>query len=191
MIFVIDNYDSFTYNLVQLLRGILPRNGSVVVRRNDETTIEQIEAAKPERIVLSPGPGRPEDAGVCIDVVKRFGARIPILGVCLGQQTIGVAFGGSVVQAPTLMHGVTSEIHHTNSSIFRGLKNPFSATRYHSLIISSKDFPKELEVTATTTDGAIMGIRHKSRPITGVQFHPESILTEEGEKLLKNWLEVK
>lgn len=191
MIFVIDNYDSFTYNLVLLLRGILPRNGSVVVRRNDETTIEQIEAAKPERIVLSPGPGRPEDAGVCIDVVKRFGARIPILGVCLGQQTIGVAFGGSVVQAPTLMHGVTSEIHHTNSSIFRGLKNPFSATRYHSLIISSKDFPKELEVTATTTDGAIMGIRHKSRPITGVQFHPESILTEEGEKLLKNWLEVK
>lgn len=191
MILVIDNYDSFTFNLVQLLAAILhDGSGQLVVKRNDETSFGEIETLGPERILLSPGPGRPEKAGVSVDVVKQFGSRIPILGVCLGHQAIGSAFGGRIVQAPTLMHGRTSYISHSNTSVFRNIKNPFVATRYHSLAIAPESLPDELEVTATTDEGVIMGIQHKAYPITGVQFHPESILTEEGERLLRNWLEV-
>lgn len=191
MILVIDNYDSFTFNLVQLLAAILQdSSGQLVVKRNDETSVSEIETLGPERILLSPGPGRPEKAGVSVDVVKQFGSRIPILGVCLGHQAIGSAFGGRIVQAQTLMHGRTSYISHSNTSVFRNIKNPFVATRYHSLAIAPESLPDELEVTATTDEGVIMGIQHKAYPITGVQFHPESILTEEGERLLRNWLEV-
>ncbi|MBX2991746.1 MAG: aminodeoxychorismate/anthranilate synthase component II [Bacteroidetes bacterium] len=191
MILIIDNYDSFTFNLVQLLAAIL-HDGSrqLVVRRNDETTPREIETLNPERILLSPGPGRPDKAGVSVDVVKQFGSRIPILGVCLGHQAIGSAFGARIVQAPRLMHGRTSQISHANSSVFLNVRNPFVATRYHSLVIAPESLPDELEVTATTDDGVIMGIQHKLYPVTGLQFHPESILTEEGERLLRNWLEV-
>lgn len=191
MILVIDNYDSFTYNLVQLLGKILPAgNQEPVVKRNDEISLDEIELAKPERILLSPGPGRPEAAGVTVEVIKRFGATTPIFGVCLGHQAIGVAFGGTIVHAPTLMHGRTSQIHHFNTSVFENVNNPFTATRYHSLVISTENVPAELEVTATTDEGVIMGVRHKSFPIVGVQFHPESILTEEGEHIMRNWLGV-
>ncbi len=191
MILVIDNYDSFTFNLVQLLAAILQdSSGQLVVKRNDETTLGEIETLSPEGILLSPGPGRPEKAGISVDVVKQFGSRIPILGVCLGHQAIGSAFGGRIVQAPTLMHGRTSYISHSNTSIFRNIKNPFVATRYHSLAIAPESLPDALEVTATTDEGVIMAIQHKTYPIAGVQFHPESILTEEGERLLRNWLEV-
>lgn len=192
MILVIDNYDSFTYNLVQLMGRILQRTSrSLHVKRNDEITLEEISANPPEAILLSPGPGRPEDAGITVDAIKRFGAEIPIMGVCLGHQAIGLAFGGSIVHAPTLMHGRTSEIHHSNVSVFEGVTNPFTATRYHSLVISPDDFPADLEVTATTDDDVIMGVRHKQYPIVGVQFHPESILTTEGERIIRNWLGVK
>lgn len=191
MILVIDNYDSFTFNLVQLLAAILQdSSGQLVVKRNDETTLGEIETLSPEGILLSPGPGRPEKAGISVDVVKQFGSRIPILGVCLGHQAIGSAFGGRIVEAPTLMHGRTSYISHSNTSIFRNIKNPFVATRYHSLAIAPESLPDALEVTATTDEGVIMAIQHKTYPIAGVQFHPESILTEEGERLLRNWLEV-
>lgn len=191
MILVIDNYDSFTFNLVQLLAAILQdSSGQLVVKRNDETTLGEIETLSPEGILLSPGPGMPEKAGISVDVVKQFGSRIPILGVCLGHQAIGSAFGGRIVQAPTLMHGRTSYISHSNTSIFRNIKNPFVATRYHSLAIAPESLPDALEVTATTDEGVIMAIQHKTYPIAGVQFHPESILTEEGERLLRNWLEV-
>lgn len=191
MILVIDNYDSFTFNLVQLLAAILQdSSGQLVVKRNDETTLGEIETLSPEGILLSPGPGRPEKAGISVDVVKQFGSRIPILGVCLGHQAIGSAFGGRIVQAPTLMHGRTSYISHSNTSIFRNIKNPFVATRYHSLAIAPESLPDALEVTATTDEGVIMAIQHKTYPMAGVQFHPESILTEEGERLLRNWLEV-
>ncbi len=192
MILVIDNYDSFTYNLVQLMGRILQGTSrDLVVKRNDEITLDEISMNEPEAILLSPGPGRPEDAGVTVDVIKRFGERIPTMGVCLGHQAIGLAFGGSIVHAPTLMHGRTSEIHHKQLSVFEGVKNPFTATRYHSLVISPDTCPESLEVTATTADGVIMGIRHKTCPIVGVQFHPESILTTEGERILRNWLGVK
>ncbi len=191
MILVIDNYDSFTFNLVQLLAAILQdSSGQLVVKRNDETTLGEIETLSPEGILLSPGPGMPEKAGISVDVVKQFGSRIPILGVCLGHQAIGSAFGGRIVEAPTLMHGRTSYISHSNTSIFRNIKNPFVATRYHSLAIAPESLPDALEVTATTDEGVIMAIQHKTYPIAGVQFHPESILTEEGERLLRNWLEV-
>ncbi|MBI5474206.1 MAG: aminodeoxychorismate/anthranilate synthase component II [Ignavibacteriae bacterium] len=191
MILVIDNYDSFTYNLVQLLGKVLRGQGEVIVRRNDEISIEEIAFILPGRILLSPGPGRPEDAGVTVDVVKTFGTSIPMLGVCLGHQAIGMAFGGKVVHAPTIMHGRTSTINHSSSSVFKNVKNPFTATRYHSLIISRDKFPDCLEITATTDEGVIMGVQHKTLPIAGVQFHPESILTQEGERLMSNWLEVK
>ncbi len=192
MILIIDNYDSFTYNLVQLLGKILVQgNEELVVRRNDQISIDKIMAVQPRRIVLSPGPGRPEDAGVTVDVIKTFGSTIPIFGVCLGHQAIGLAFGGAIVHAPTLMHGRTSAIRHNGTSLFENVKNPFIATRYHSLVISPEGFPDCLEVTATTDDGVIMGVQHKTFPVVGVQFHPESILTEEGERLLRNWLKVK
>ena len=185
MILVIDNYDSFTYNLVQYIGelGAEPK-----VYRNDAITIEQIRDLKPERIVISPGPGVPKDAGITLDVIREFVGRIPILGVCLGSQAIGEAFGGRVVRAPYLMHGKTSEICHDSATIFRGLPYRFKATRYHSLIVEKEDLPDALEVSATTTDGLIMGLRHKQYPVEGVQFHPESVMTEHGKKLLQNFL---
>ena len=187
MILVIDNYDSFTYNLVQLLGKITP---SIEVRRNDEVSLDQVASLGPSHIVLSPGPGRPEDAGITVPIVKRFAASVPLLGVCLGHQAIGVAFGAHVVHAPSLMHGRTSAIHHTGDPFFRGVTNPCTATRYHSLVISPEGFPRDLERIAETADGVIMGVRHRTYPTVGVQFHPESILTEEGEIMIRNWMEV-
>ncbi|MFN0158769.1 MAG: anthranilate synthase component II [Bacteroidota bacterium] len=187
MILVIDNFDSFTYNLVQLIGKV--RN-DIVVYRNTELTVEQIIALKPERILISPGPGRPEDAGVSVDVIKTLGMKIPTLGVCLGHQGIGLAFGGRVVHAPTLMHGRTSEVYHSARGIFAGLPSPFVATRYHSLVIAADSLPDALEISARTEDGIIMGVRHKEYPIEGVQFHPESILTCVGEMIIRNWLQV-
>jgi anthranilate synthase/aminodeoxychorismate synthase-like glutamine amidotransferase len=187
MILVLDNYDSFTYNLVQYL-GELGAEVSVV--RNDVATIDQIGATHPERIVISPGPGRPEDAGVTMEVIRRLGAQTPIFGVCLGHQAIGAVFGGSVVRASVPMHGKTSTIEHNGRGVFSGLTAPFLASRYHSLVVADAGFPAELEVTARTQeDGTIMGLRHRSLPIHGVQFHPESILTGEGRKILRNFLE--
>jgi anthranilate synthase/aminodeoxychorismate synthase-like glutamine amidotransferase len=187
MILVLDNYDSFTYNLVQYL-GELGAEVSVV--RNDVATIDQISATRPERIVISPGPGRPEDAGVTMDVIKRLGGQTPIFGVCLGHQAIGAVFGGSVVRASVPMHGKTSTIEHNGRGVFSGLTAPFLASRYHSLVVADTGFPAELEVTARTQeDGTIMGLRHRTLPIHGVQFHPESILTGEGRKILRNFLE--
>ena len=187
MILVLDNYDSFTYNLVQYL-GELGAEVSVV--RNDMATIDQISATRPERIVISPGPGRPEDAGVTMDVIKRLGPATPIFGVCLGHQAIGAAFGGSVVRAAVPMHGKTSTIEHNGRGVFSGLTAPFLASRYHSLVVADAGLPAELEITARTQeDGTIMGLRHRSLPIHGVQFHPESILTGEGRKILRNFLE--
>jgi anthranilate synthase component 2 len=187
MILVLDNYDSFTYNLVQYL-GELGAEVSVV--RNDAATIDEIGATRPERIVISPGPGRPEDAGVTMDVIKRLGAQTPIFGVCLGHQAIGAVFGGSVVRASVPMHGKTSTIEHNGRGVFSGLTAPFLASRYHSLVVADAGLPAELEVTARTQeDGTIMGLRHRSLPIHGVQFHPESILTGEGRKILRNFLE--
>jgi anthranilate synthase/aminodeoxychorismate synthase-like glutamine amidotransferase len=187
MILVIDNYDSFTYNLVQLLGNLTQ---DVTVRRNDQIDLNAIEEMSPDGIVLSPGPGRPEDAGISVDLIKRFSPTIPILGVCLGHQAVGVAFGARVVHAPTLMHGRTSQITHSGAPLFNGVENPFTATRYHSLVIDRASLPDELDVTAQTTDGVVMAVRHKRYETTGVQFHPESILTDEGTKLLHNWLEV-
>ncbi|HMK37741.1 MAG TPA: aminodeoxychorismate/anthranilate synthase component II [Bacteroidota bacterium] len=187
MVLVIDNYDSFTYNLVQLIGRISP---SIEVRRNDEVSLEEIASLAPSHIVLSPGPGRPEDAGITVGLVNRFAPSIPILGVCLGHQAIGVAFGGKVVHAPSLMHGRTSSIHHAGDRLFRGVMNPCTATRYHSLVISPEGFPGELERIAQTSDGVIMAVRHRTHPTVGVQFHPESILTEEGETMIRNWMEV-
>jgi len=186
MLLMIDNYDSFTYNLVQYL-GELGEEVRVV--RNDEITLEEIEALAPERIVISPGPCTPKEAGVSVPLVRRFAGRIPILGVCLGHQAIGEAFGGKIVHAQQLMHGKTSPIHHRGQGVFRGLPDPFTAIRYHSLAIERESKPEVLEVTAWTDDGEIMGVRHKTLPVEGVQFHPESILTEHGHALLKNFLE--
>ena len=186
MILMIDNYDSFTFNLVQLI-GTLA--GEVCVRRNDEVSLDQIETLNPTRVVISPGPGRPQNAGVCVDLIRSLGSRIPILGVCLGHQAIGHAFGGTIVHAPSLVHGRTSAIEHCGNRLYANVKNPFYAARYHSLVISSDGFPVELEVTARTRDGIVMGVRHRRYPIEGVQFHPESILTEEGETIIRNWLE--
>ena len=188
MILIIDNYDSFTYNLVQYLGEL---KAKVQVYRNDALTIAKIRKMKPEKIVISPGPGRPEDAGISIDIIKQLGPKIPILGVCLGHQGIGFAFGGKIINAKRLMHGKTSMIKHNAQGIFKGLPNPFEATRYHSLVIDPKHVPERLTVTATSTDdGEIMGVRHKTYPIYGVQFHPESILTKQGMNLLKNFLKL-
>jgi para-aminobenzoate synthetase component 2 len=187
MVFVLDNYDSFTYNLVQYMGEL---GAEMTVRRNDELTADEVEALAPERILLSPGPCTPQDAGISIDVVRRFAGKIPILGVCLGHQAIGAAFGGNVVRAPQLMHGKTSEVKHDGKTIFRDLKNPMTCTRYHSLIVAEKGLPDELEVTARTADGTIMGLRHREYPVEGVQFHPESVLTQDGKRLIKNFLEL-
>ncbi|MEA5098042.1 MAG: aminodeoxychorismate/anthranilate synthase component II [Burkholderiaceae bacterium] len=186
MLLMIDNYDSFTYNLVQYFGEL---GEEVRTFRNDEITLEQIEALKPDRICLSPGPCTPAEAGICIDVLKHFAGKIPMLGVCLGHQAIGAAFGGKVVRAQEIMHGKTSAVTHTGVGVFRGLPSPFTVIRYHSLAIERASLPDCLEITAWTDDGEIMGVRHKQYPIEGVQFHPESILSEYGHALLKNFLE--
>jgi para-aminobenzoate synthetase component 2 len=185
MLFVIDNYDSFTYNLVQYLGEL---GEEIEVRRNDEVTVEEIGALRPERILISPGPGTPDDAGVSLAVIKRFAGEIPILGVCLGHQAIGQAFGGRVVRAPVLVHGKASQIRHDGRTIFEGLQDGFSAGRYHSLMVERESLPDCLEVSATTPDDLIMGLRHRELKVEGVQFHPESILTTEGKRLLSNFL---
>ena len=185
MLLMIDNYDSFTYNLVQYL-GELGEEVKVV--RNDDLGVDAIEQLAPERIVLSPGPCTPNEADVSLAVIERFKGRVPILGVCLGHQAIGQAFGGKVVRAKTLMHGKVSRVHHSGEGVFRGLPTPYDATRYHSLAIERASCPDELEVTAWTEDGEIMGVRHRSLPVEGVQFHPESILTQHGHALLRNFL---
>jgi anthranilate synthase component 2 len=192
MIIVIDNYDSFTYNLVQYL-GELGANHPVAqdirVFRNDQITVEQVQALKPEGLVISPGPGRPEDAGISLDLIRQLGPTLPILGVCLGHQSMGQVFGGKVVRAAELMHGKTSEIYHSNLGVFEGLDNPFTATRYHSLVIDPESCPAELEITAWVKDGSIMGVRHRQYPhLQGVQFHPESVLTLAGKQILANFL---
>jgi anthranilate synthase/aminodeoxychorismate synthase-like glutamine amidotransferase len=184
MILLLDNYDSFTYNLAQFLGQL---GGKLEVHRNDQITLDEIAAKKPEKIVISPGPGTPQDAGICIEVIRRFAGQIPILGVCLGHQAIGHAFGGKVIRAPQIMHGKTSRIHHDNKTLFKDLPQDFVATRYHSLIVEEKSFPADLEISAKT-DGIIMGLRHRSMAVEGVQFHQESVLTEVGMQLLKNFL---
>ena len=185
MILIIDNYDSFTYNLVQYFGEL---GADIRVVRNDQTTVDAIEKQNPERIVISPGPKTPSDAGICLDVLHYFAGKVPLFGVCLGHQAIGQAFGGRVIRAPHLMHGKTSEIQHDGKTIFVGLPNPFSATRYHSLIVERETLPACLEITATTPDGLIMGLRHREMKVEGVQFHPESILTTAGRQLLGNFL---
>jgi para-aminobenzoate synthetase component 2 len=185
MILVIDNYDSFTYNLVQFLGDL---GETLVVRRNDEIGLDEIAAMRPDHIVLSPGPCTPNEAGICLGLIERFKGEIPILGVCLGHQAIGQAFGGEVVRADNLMHGKTSEIFHDGRTIFQGLPSPFTATRYHSLIVRRETLPDCLEISAETAAGEIMGIRHREYPVEGVQFHPESIMTEHGMDLLRNFL---
>ncbi|MGZ3419138.1 MAG: anthranilate synthase component II [Polyangiales bacterium] len=188
-VLVVDNYDSFTFNLVQYL-GELGARCEVI--RNDARSVSEIEANLPERILLSPGPCTPDDAGICLEVIERLSGKVPILGVCLGHQSIGQAFGGKVVRAPRLMHGKTSPIEHAGKGVFRGLPQPMTATRYHSLVVEPSSLPESLEVTAWTDDGTgvptIMGLRHKELDVEGVQFHPESILTEAGKLLLANWL---
>ena len=185
MILVIDNYDSFTYNLVQYLGDL---GADLNVARNDAITLDEIERLAPERIVISPGPCTPREAGISCDVVARFGPRVPILGVCLGHQSIGQVYGGEVVRAPQVWHGKTSMIQHDGEGVFKGLPNPFEATRYHSLIVRRESLPDCLDVTAWTDDGLIMGLAHKEHPVWGVQFHPESILTASGKDLLRNFL---
>ncbi len=188
MVLVIDNYDSFTYNLVQYLGEL---GAQVVVRRNDEASIAQLRALTPARVVISPGPGRPEQAGVSLDVIREFGPRMPVLGVCLGHQAIGLAFGGDVVRAPLPIHGKTSTVEHNGHGVFAGLSASFQAGRYHSLVVDEKTLPADLEVTARTKeDGLVMGLRHRTLPIHGVQFHPESVLTNEGRRILRNFLEM-
>ncbi len=186
MILVIDNYDSFTYNLVQYLGEL---GAELVVHRNDQISLEEIADIAPEKIVISPGPCTPNEAGISVALVQHFAGKIPILGVCLGHQSIGQAFGGKIVGAPTIMHGKVSEIHHRGQSIFKGLPDPFIATRYHSLVVERESLPICLEITAETDDGVIMGLRHRDMAIDGVQFHPESILTGEGKNLLQNFLD--
>jgi len=188
MILVIDNYDSFTYNLVQYLGEL---GTQPLVRRNNAITLDQIAALRPERIVISPGPGRPEQAGITLDVIKKFGPSTPLLGVCLGHQAIGMAFGGSVVRANAPMHGKTSTITHDGQGVFAGIAVPLTVARYHSLVVDRKGWPDELEITAQTEDDAtVMALRHRNYPIHGVQFHPESIMTREGQHLLRNFLKV-
>jgi anthranilate synthase/aminodeoxychorismate synthase-like glutamine amidotransferase len=191
MVFVLDNYDSFTYNLVQYLGEL---GAEVLVRRNDQITVAEVEAMRPERILLSPGPCTPQEAGISVELVRHFAGKIPVLGVCLGHQAIGAAFGGEVVRAPKLMHGKTSEVQHDGKTIFSGLPSPMTATRYHSLIVQEKGLPKDLEISAYATENGgsrvIMGLRHKRFPVEGVQFHPESVLTGEGKKLIANFLQM-
>jgi anthranilate synthase component II len=187
MLLMIDNYDSFTYNLVQYFGEL---GADVRVYRNDAISLEQMEALQPERIVISPGPCSPAEAGISVAAIKHFAGKLPILGVCLGHQSIGAAFGGKIVHAKQLMHGKTSQIEHADAGVFHGLPQPFTATRYHSLAIERESCPDCLEVTAWTADGEIMGVRHKSLAIEGVQFHPESIMTEGGHKLLQNFLDL-
>ncbi|OGX40990.1 MAG: anthranilate/aminodeoxychorismate synthase component II [Omnitrophica WOR_2 bacterium RIFCSPHIGHO2_02_FULL_68_15] len=184
-IVMVDNYDSFTYNLVQYLGEM---GQELVVVRNDRATVEEVAAMRPDRIVISPGPGSPKDSGISCDVIRTFAGQVPILGVCLGHQCIGHVYGGQVVRNYRLMHGKTSMIHHDGKGVFRGLPNPFEATRYHSLVVKPETFPDALAVTAKTDEGEIMGLRHKKLPVYGVQFHPESILTIAGKALLKNFL---
>jgi len=188
MVLVIDNYDSFTYNLVQYLGEL---GAQVVVRRNDEASLDELRELGPSRVVISPGPGRPEQAGVTLDLIKEFGPRMPLFGVCLGHQAIGLAFGGEVVRAPLPIHGKTSTVEHNRTGVFAGLASPFQAGRYHSLVVAEKTLPADLEVTAhTKDDGLVMGLRHRAFPIHGVQFHPESVLTNEGRRILRNFLEM-
>ena len=187
MILIIDNYDSFTYNLVQYLGEL---GATVEVRRNDKISVEEIERMGPERIVISPGPKTPTEAGICLDLIHKLSGRLPILGVCLGHQAIGQAFGGRVIRAPEIMHGKTSLITHDGKTVFSGLPNPFPATRYHSLIVERASLPACLEITATSPDGLIMGLRHNTAKVEGVQFHPESILTDAGKQLLANFLKL-
>ena len=186
MILLLDNYDSFTYNLAQFLGQL---GGKLEVHRNDRITLDQIAAKKPERIVISPGPGTPEDSGICVDVIRRFAGQIPILGVCLGHQAIGQAYGGRVVRAPRVMHGKVSQVRHDGRGLFSGLPDPFEATRYHSLVVERDSVPDCLQVTAWTDDGLVMGLRHRAHPVFGVQFHPESICTPVGHKLLAAFLD--
>lgn len=188
MIFIIDNYDSFTYNLVQYLGEL---GAELVVKRNDQFTLDELACLKPDRIVISPGPCTPNEAGLSNEVIRRFGGSIPILGVCLGHQCIGYVYGGEVIRAPQVWHGKTSMIHHKGTDIFAELPNPFEATRYHSLIVRRENLPDVLDVTAWTEDGLIMGLRHRQYHVYGVQFHPESILTSSGKKILKNFLEIR
>jgi anthranilate synthase/aminodeoxychorismate synthase-like glutamine amidotransferase len=185
MILLLDNYDSFTYNLAQYLGEM---GCQVEVHRNDKISVEEIARRKPERIVISPGPCTPQEAGVSVELIERLAGKFPILGVCLGHQAMGVAFGGKIIRAPKLFHGKTSEIHHDNKGVFRKLPEPFTATRYHSLIVERKSLPRELAITAETKDGIIMGLRHRRYKIEGVQFHPESVLTTSGKQLLQNFL---
>jgi anthranilate synthase/aminodeoxychorismate synthase-like glutamine amidotransferase len=193
MILVIDNYDSFTYNLVQFLGELgadIPVARAIEVARNDRITIDEIEGLAPERIVLSPGPCTPDEAGITLDVIRHFAGKVPLLGVCLGHQAMGQAFGGLVVRAPYLMHGKTSQILHDGRTVFEGVENPFTATRYHSLIVDRASVPSELEISATTSDGLVMGLRHRDFICEGVQFHPESIMTASGKRLLANFLKL-
>jgi len=191
MIFVLDNYDSFTYNLVQYLGELKQK---VAVARNDQITVQQVEAQHPERILISPGPCTPQEAGISIELIRYFAGRLPILGVCLGHQAIGEAFGGKVVRAPNLMHGKTSAVEHDGKTIFRNLASPMTATRYHSLIVEEASLPKELEISATCRDRdgtrVIMALRHRKLPVEGVQFHPESVLTDQGRQLVRNFLDL-
>jgi anthranilate synthase/aminodeoxychorismate synthase-like glutamine amidotransferase len=187
MVFVLDNYDSFTYNLVQYMGEL---GAEMTVRRNDELTPEEVESLHPDRILLSPGPCTPQEAGISIPLIQYFAGKLPILGVCLGHQAIGAAFGGKVVRAPKLMHGKTSEVIHDGRTLFSGIASPMTCTRYHSLIVQEDGLPRELEITARTEDGIIMGLRHRKYPVEGVQFHPESVLTHDGKQLIKNFLEL-
>ncbi|MBD2391317.1 aminodeoxychorismate/anthranilate synthase component II [Aphanizomenon flos-aquae NRERC-008] len=194
MILVIDNYDSFTYNLVQYLGELaadFPVANDLQVVRNDQITVDEIRKLNPDAVVISPGPGRPDDAGISLNVITQLGNQLPILGVCLGHQSIGQVFGGKIVSAPELMHGKTSQVSHTGIGIFQGLENPLTATRYHSLVIERETCPDVLEITAWVEDGTIMGVRHRNYPhIQGVQFHPESVLTTLGKELLRNFLRI-
>jgi anthranilate synthase component 2 len=185
MVFVLDNYDSFTFNLVQYMGEL---GADIVVRRNDELSPEEVEALAPDRILLSPGPCTPQEAGISIDLIRHMAGKVPILGVCLGHQAIGAAFGGNVIRAPKLMHGKTSQVDHDGKTIFAGITTPMTCTRYHSLIVEEKGLPADLEISARTADGTIMGLRHRNFPVEGVQFHPESVLTSDGKRLIENFL---
>jgi len=187
MIVLIDNYDSFTFNLVHYLGGL---GADVAVHRNDQVSVKQVLAMEPEAIVLSPGPCTPNEAGICLDLIKKASGKVPIMGVCLGHQAIGQAFGGNVVRAPSPVHGKLSDVRHQNGGVFRGINGPFKATRYHSLVVERSTFPDDLMVTAETDDRLVMGLSHKSLPVHGVQFHPESIASEHGKTILKNFLDL-